>query len=60
MDDLQLKELENALKGVDLEEIEDIVGFDLMMSKPLLKQLTDGEKDILYNEYVLNNQEYIK
>lgn len=60
MDDLQLKALENALKDVDLEEIEDIVGFDLMMSKPLLKQLTDDEKDMLYNEYVLNNQEYAR
>lgn len=60
MDNIQLKALEDALKCVDLEEIEDLIGFDLMLSKPILNQLTESEKAMLYNEYVLNNQEYIR
>lgn len=57
MTDVELEILNNALKGINFEEIEDIVGFDLMMSKPLLNQLTESEKVMLYEKYVESNKD---
>lgn len=59
MTDVELETLNNVLKGINFEEIEDIVGFDLMMSKPLLNQLTESEKVMLYEKYVESNKDDI-
>lgn len=59
MTNAQIDELNNALKGVNLDEIEDLIGFDLIMSKPLLNQLTEGEKTMLYEKYVDNDKDDI-
>ena len=52
MSEEQWSMLQNALLDVDFSEIEDVIGYDLLLMTPLRDQLSDKELGLLYQTYV--------
>lgn len=52
MSEEQWNILWKALLNVEFSEIEDVIGYDLLLMTPLRDQLSDKELGLLYQTYV--------